>query len=212
MGQAYMKEGQPQIALSKLERGNRLDPDNPQIHAVFGSIYQQLGEVLLADEHLAKASDLDPKNPYYRNARGSLLCQQGRYEEAEKQFQMALGNPLYDRPWQATTNAGLCAHRAGRVDLARNYLRKALARNPHIPQALIKLAEIELQSNNLTQARSYLQRYNALAPHNPQTLLIGYRIENGLGNAEEAKRYLDFLTQGYPDAPETRTAKELNQP
>ena len=86
-----------------------------------------------------------------------------------------------------------------------------MQKRPLARKALIKLAEIELQNDRLTQARSYLQRYNALAPHNPQTLLTGYQIESRLGNTVEAKRYLDFLQQGYPDAPETRTAKELDQ-
>ncbi len=212
MGQAYMKEGQPRVALRKLKHGLDIDPDNPQIYAVLGRLYQQLGEAQQANQHYAKASDLEPQNPYYRNAWGSFLCQQKNYEAADAQFQLALNNPLYDRPWQAATNAGLCAYRAGHQEQARNYLLNALNRNPLIPQALLKLAIIEQEQGNQEDARVYLQRYTDQAPQTPQSLLLGLRIEHSLGNAAEATRYLEILQQGYPDAPETRTAKELIQP
>ncbi len=211
MGQAYMREGQPRVALRKLKRGLEADPGNPQIHAVLGRLYQQLGEAEQAKLHYSKASDLEPQNPYFHNAWGSFLCQQQDYDAADEQFQQALLNPLYDRPWQAATNAGLCAYRAGRPEQASAYLHNALSRNPSIPQALLKMAIIENERGKLDQAQGYLQRYTALAPHTPQTLLLGLRIERSLGNKVGADRYLEILQQGYPDAPETRTAKELNE-
>ncbi len=211
MGQAYMREGQPRVALRKLKRGLKADPGNPQIHAVLGRLYQQLGEAEQANQHYSMASDLEPQNPYFHNAWGSFLCQRQDYEAADEQFQLALRNPLYDRPWQAATNAGLCAYRAGLPEQASAYLHNALNRNPRIPQALLKMATIENERGNLDQANGYLQRYTALAPHTPHTLLLGLHIERGLGNKAGADRYLEILRQDYPDAPETRTATELNE-
>ncbi len=209
MGREYLKQGQPKVALRKLQRGLEVDPDNAQVHAVLGLLYQRLGEHGPADRHYAIASDLEPQNPYFHNAWGSYLCERGRYAEADREFQAALSNPLYDRPWQAATNAGVCALRQGDNEAGEGYLRRALASNPRVALALQKMMEIHLERADYNGAQAYLQRFEQLAPHTPQTLLEGMRIYLGTHNEEAAQRYQEALQQRYPDAPETRTAREL---
>jgi type IV pilus assembly protein PilF len=211
MGQEYMKEGQPAVALRKLKRGLEVDPDNAGIHAVLGRLYEQLGETAQAQEHFSRASALAPKNPYYRNAWGGFLCQQGQYEEADQQFRLALENPLYQTPWAAYTNAGVCAYRAGKLESSENYLRQALSANPRIPLALLKMTQIDLAKADYQSARTYLERYRALVPHTPETLLLGVMIELGLNHPDGVLRYKTVLEARFPDAPETQTARELSQ-
>jgi type IV pilus assembly protein PilF len=211
MGQEYMREGQPAIALRKLKRGLEHDPDNANIHAVLGRLYEQLGEVALAQEHYSQASHLAPQNPYYHNAWGGFLCQQEHYEQADEQFRLALNNPLYNTPWAAHTNAGVCAYRAGKLKSAETYLRAALSANPRIPLALSKMAQIHLDKGDYINARSYLERYRALLPHTPESLLLGVRIELGANHPDGVLRYKTVLEALYPDAPETLTARELTQ-
>ncbi len=208
MGREYLKQGQPKVALRKLQYGLEVDPDNAQVHAVLGLLYQRLGEYGSADRHYAMASELAPQNPYFHNAWGSFLCERGRYPEAERQFQLALDNPLYDRPWQAATNAGVCALRNGDQEVGEGYLRRALSSNPRVALALQKMTEINLERGDYAEAQRYLQRYEQIAQHTPQTLLQGLRIYLGTNDAETAQRYRDALQTRYPDAPETRTAQE----
>lgn len=212
MGREYMKAGQPSVALQKLKRGLKEEPDNAQVHAVLGLLYQQLNEKKLAAEHYRRASELAPQNPYYHNAWGGFLCQQQQYAEADEQFRLALRNPLYSRPWATYTNAGVCAYRAGHPEQAADDLRRALSANPRIPLALLKMAQIHYDQGSYTDARSYLQRYRDLSPHSPETLLLGLRIERALGDNNGITRYLLVLERRYPDAPETKTAKELTRP
>lgn len=212
MGREYMRQGQPAVALAKLKYGLDVDPDNPRIHANLGRLYERLGETRLAGEHYSEAVDLAPKDPYFRNARGSFLCQQGEYDEADEQFRLALQNPLYERPWAANTNAGVCALRAGRPELAETYLLRALGIAPRIPLALQKMARIHYDRGEYATAKAYLERYRELALHTPETLLLGLRIERGLGDADGMARYRAVLEKRYPDSLETRTAKELSQP
>ncbi len=212
LGQQYLNEGQPAVALRKLKRGLELDPQNAHIHAVLGLLYQRLGETGPAQHHFSEASSLEPRNPYYRNAWGSFLCQQGAYGEADEQFRRALENPLYSQPWAASTNAGLCAYQAGDKEKAETYLRRALGANPNIPQALLKMARISLERGDASAAKNYLERYRLQAPHTPDTLLLGLRIERTLGDPSGMERYLTVLRTRFPDAPETRTAEELSQP
>ena len=71
-----------------------------------------------------------------------------------KYFATALKNPLYARPENAYTNAGVCAHLQGDDVKAEELLRKALALQPNQPQALYQLADIAFKRNDLTAARS----------------------------------------------------------
>jgi type IV pilus assembly protein PilF len=212
MGKEYMRQGQPAVALRKLQRGLEVDPNNSQIHAILGRLYEQLGEDELANRHYARAAYLEPENPYFHNAWGSFLCQQQEYGMADEQFRRALDNPLYDRPWAASTNAGVCSLRAGRVEQAEAYLRQALNANPRIPLALRKMAEISMQRDDFAAAKTYLERYAQVAPHTPDTLLLGVRAERELNNPEGANRYREALERHFPDASETQTARELLRP
>jgi len=212
LGYEYIKQGQPAVALAKLKHGLRVDPNNSNIHLVLGRLYEQLGETRLAEQHYREAAALVPKDPYVRNAFGSFLCQQKRYEEADEQFRLALLNPLYDRPWEANTNAGVCALRAGHAEKAETYLLRALSIRARIPLALRKMALISYDRGEYGTAKKYLERYRELAPHSPSTLLLGAQIEHGLKDSDAMARYLAVLEKRFPDAPETRTARELSLP
>lgn len=210
LGQEYLKEGQPEMALRKLTRGLERDPDNGRIHAVLGLLYERLGETQLAARHYARSTELEPRNPFFHNARGSFLCQQEEYEKAEEQFRQALANPLYNQPWAAQTNAGVCALRAGRDKAAEQHLRLALHANPRVPLALLKMAQIQVTRGEYAAAREYLTRYAQLVGPSPQSLLLQLQVALGLGDATAVANSRGELLKRFPDAPETQTARRLS--
>jgi type IV pilus assembly protein PilF len=212
MGLEYMKAGQPEVALRKLKRGLSIDPNNPQIYAALGRLYEFLGKLQLAKEHYLRSLELEPNNPFFRNAWGSFLCQTGKYDQADIEFRKALANPLYNQPWDAKTNAGVCALRAGKRDMGENYLRQALTTNPNIPLALIKLAQINLETKHYAEAQQYSNRYEQITPPSPASLLLKCKIIMQLKNKAELINCQQQLIQLFPDAPETKTAKELTLP
>lgn len=212
IGEEYIKDGQPAVALRKLNRGLELDPDNPHIHAVLGTLYDRLKELDKAEYHYRRSIELSPKNPYYHNALGSFLCQRERYQEADEEFQKALQNPLYSTPWAATSNAGVCAYRAGKRERAEDYLRKALSLNPQIPQALLKMAQLKYDQGDPPSAQDYLRRYQAVAPPNPEALWLAIRLARKLGDLKTARAYQLELRERFPDAPENQHARESNKP
>jgi len=212
MGLEYMKAGQPDVALRKLKRGLSIDPNNPQIYAVLGRLYELLGKPKFAEEHYLRSIELEPNNSFFRNAWGSFLCQQGEYERADVEFRKALNNPLYNKPWDAKTNAGVCALRAGRREDGENYLKQALAANPNIPLALAKLAQIKLESKNYIEAQQYLARYEQNSIPSPSSLLLKCKVALGLKDQAMARDCKEKLIQSFPDAPETKTARELVLP
>ena len=212
MGQEYMKVGQPAVALRKLKRGLSLDPDNGQVHAALGLLYQRLGEQQLAGEHYHRAIEIEPQNSSFRNAWGGFLCQRGEYDNAEAEFRLALSNPLYNQPWDAQTNAGVCALLAGRNEIGERYLRQALTANPRIPLALLRLAQLQAARGKYAEAREYLIRHGQIIAPSPQSLLLQCQVNLGLGDKIAAAHLRDEMIKHFPDAPETQTARRLVSP
>jgi type IV pilus assembly protein PilF len=208
MGIAYMRDGQDAIALKKLRRAIDVDAKNPEAHNVIAILYERLGETGLAQQHYDRAAALDPRDPYIRNARGSFFCKRDLYEEADKEFQLALGNPLYPTPWVALTNAGLCADRAGDKEKAENYYRRALSANKRYAPALFQMAELSFDAHKDLSARAYLERYHSETKESAASLWLGVRVEQRLGDRLKAVEYKRKLLKEFPDAPEIQA---LNQ-
>jgi len=97
-------------------------------------------------------------------------------------------------------NAGRCARSAGRDTDAREYLRRALERNPRLPSALIESAELALHTARPAQASEYLERYNRVAEASPQTLWLGVRIERALDDPTGAREYGIQLLRRFRDS------------
>ena len=210
MGVAYMRDGQPAIALKKLKKGISLDPKNAEAYNVMGILYERLGELELAGENYSKAVKLQPQDPYIRNAQGSFFCKQGLYDKAEAEFESALRNPLYPTPWVAMTNAGLCAERAGDMVVAEQYYRQALTANSKYFQALYQMTKLTLGKNNHLSARAYLERYNEVAESTAGSLWLGVQIEQYLGERKKALEYKTQLLRHFPDAPEVQLLYQSN--
>jgi type IV pilus assembly protein PilF len=208
MGIAYMRDGQDAVALQKLRRGIEVDEKNPEAHNVIAILYERLGEIGLAQQHYDRAAQLDPRDPYIRNARGSFFCKRDRYVEADKEFQLALGNPLYPTPWVALSNAGLCAERAGDKAKAERYYRRALSANKRYAPALFQMAKLSFDENKFLSARAYLERYHGETKESAASLWLGVRVEQRLGDRHKAVEYKRKLLKKFPDAPEIQA---LNQ-
>lgn len=208
MGIAYMRDGQDAVALKKLNRAIEVDSKNPSAHNVIAILYERLGETALAAKHYERAAELDPRDPFIRNARGSFFCKQGQYDKALREFENALGNPLYPTRWVALTNAGLCIERSGEQVKAEEYYRRALTANPRYTPALFQMAEISFEQHNDMSARAYLERFHSEVPATAASLWLGVRIEQRLGDRVKAVEYKRQLLKDFPDAPEIQA---LNQ-
>lgn len=208
MGIAYMRDGQDAVALKKLKRALEVDDNNAEAHNVIAILYERLGETGLAEQNYDKAAKLAPRDPYIRNARGSFFCKRDRYEDADKEFQLALSNPLYPTPWVALSNAGLCAERAGKKDVAETYYRRALTANQRYAPALFQMAKLSFEAHNDMSARAYLERFHGAANANAASLWLGVQVEQRLGDRLKAVEYKRRLLKEFPDAPEIQV---LNQ-
>lgn len=208
LGIAYIKEGEFEKALMRLERARQADPGYPPTYNVLGLLHQRLGDFSDAEANFKKALSLNKNDSATLNNYGRFLCQQGRPQEAEETFSRAVSNPLYDSPETALTNAGLCAYNNGDKEKGETYFRRALQLNSRVPLALLLMSEISYNRDDSLSARGYMQRYQTVARHTPRSLWLGIQIEQVLGDDDAVSSYALLLRNQYPDSPE---AEKLRQ-
>lgn len=198
----YLRMGNYEDALSRLDRAREAEPRNAFVYSVYGLVHQRLGQPKEAEQHFRRSLDLDRDNPEVLNNYGQFLCGQERAAEAEKLFLQAAKDPLYQTPEVALTNAGLCARRGGDIDRAGSFFRDALAANPNASAALLALAEIEYDAGNVDEAHHLLGRYLKIAAHTPRSLWLGIRIAEQRGDKDTKASYTLLLRNKFPDSVE----------
>lgn len=200
LGVGYLERGQLQVALEKLELAVDQDPNHVPAHLALGLVYEQIGRENQALNHLERAVRLAPEDGAAHNSYAALLCRVGRFDAAERHFRSALEDPFYPTPEVVLSNAGACARRAERYEVAEDYLRRALEIDPINRLALFNMAGLSLETGRALPARAFLQRLEASGAIGPDALLLGVRIERSLGSDEDADRYAAQLLARYPES------------
>jgi type IV pilus assembly protein PilF len=206
-GVRYMGIGNYEAALKDLERAIDLDSDNSEAYNAIGVLYQHLDDTVKAEANFKKALSVKPDNFGARNNYGRLLCSQGKYAEASEEFKKVMASKLYNQPWLALTNAGVCARDAGKPADAENFLRQALESAPNFPPALLEMAKLSQETGQHMSARAFLQRYFSATKPSPDALLLGTDIELSLGKTQAAKEYAQVLKARFPGTPEAAQAR-----
>jgi type IV pilus assembly protein PilF len=211
LGAAYLRQGDLELAISKLQKAVDLNPKSAQAHATLALAYERLGLAEDADDHYLRAIRLTSNDAVIDNMYGAYLCRNGKLEQAERYLLKAATNPRYRTPEAAYTNAGICAQRAEQLDRAEEYFRAALQINPRYVAALWQMAELSHLRDRDLQARAFLQRLSATAALPPNALWLGLRVERRLGDREAADRYAQRLKSEFPDSRETAQLLELER-
>ncbi len=210
LGSAYMNQGNLALAKDKLDRALAQDPSNPEVHSVRGMLFDKMGMPKDADAEFRTALRLAPKDPNVINNYAVFLCQRGRTDEGVKLFEEAATNALYSTPEAAYTNAGVCLRSAKRDEQARAQFVKALQIKPSFVDAVVQLAELDMQHNNLVQARALIDAYLTNFGDNPDLLLLGVRVARAQKDQVGAQRYARKLQLNYPGTDQQRALAGLD--
>ena len=208
LGIAYLKRGDYEKALEKLNKALSADSGYAPTYNALGLLYQKIGKPDQAEQYYKHAISISPNDSLTLNNYGQFLCQNNRYDEAQETFLKAANNPLYETPEISIANAGTCAIKNDQRDVAENYFRDALKKNPKVPVALIQMAELSYDQGNYLSARAYLQRYLEIAEHTANSLWLGIRIERELGDKNAISSYALLLRNNFPESEEARLLQE----
>ena len=202
LGIEYLKRGEYEKALVKLQKALEADKNYPPTYNTLGVLYQQLGDKTRAEKYYKQALGLNGNDSSTLNNYGQFLCQDSRFDEAETAFLKAAQNPLYSTPEIALSNAGTCTLTQGKLDIAETYFRSALEKNPKVAVALIQMAQISYTTANYLSARAYLQRYLEISAHTAKSLWLGINIETELGDKNALSSYGLLLKNKFPNSKE----------
>jgi len=211
LGLAYLKAGDPEQAKFNLERAREFEPKRPEVHSSLAYFYQQVGEFNKAKKSYLHAIDLDPTNAPILNNYGVFLCGQKEYAAAERYFLAAIDITSYTRVADAYENAGVCAADAGDTDKARSYFERALSYNALRPRALLALAELEYDADDLVASLTYLQRFHINRQPTAASSSLAYRIARARSDVRELVKYADILKKRFPDVYQVLQQEQANQ-
>jgi type IV pilus assembly protein PilF len=207
LGAGYIAKGRYEYALEALERAVRLDPKSSDAFTTMGLLYERIERPKLAEEKYRKAAEIAPRRGSVHNNLGQFLCGIGQYEEAAKEFAVALDDPFYPTPELAASNAGTCARAGGDFKLAEQFLRVALERKPNFIQAYLPMAQVLSERGDFMKARAFVQRYEASGQGmSPEFYALASKVETKLRNSVGAKEYNQKLLEQFP---QSEQAKQL---
>lgn len=211
MAYQYLKQGDRNVAMQKIQKAIQLDPDNAAAYTAEGVLYDVIGDANQAGDAYRKALRKAPDDPDVQNNYAVFLCKHGKAKDAESYFEKAAMNPLYATPDRAYSNAGVCALQIPDLTVAEQYFRKALQVNPAQAQALFQLAQLSYNQKKYLQSRAFLERYDGagLAPA-PEVLYLGVQTERALRNQQGATDYAKKLVKLFPTSPQAQQLTEAN--
>lgn len=198
LGVQYMQIGNLQVAEQKLLKAQEENPRDPQIHSALALLYVRIGNDPKANIEYKEALRLAPSDPAVLNFYGVYLCGKGRADEGVKYLTQAAQNQLYQTPWAAYTNAGVCLHDAKRAAESEQYFLRAVSIRPNYLSAVEELGSVEIELAHPADAARLVREYLATSPANPDILLVGWRAAQALGDQDASARYAKRLQSDYP--------------
>ena len=207
LGIGYLRQGDFEQAIAKLRKSIDEDPDNPTAHRALGLAYEELDDKKGAEKEYRIAVRLGPNDADALNQLASYLCVNGDKSEALQLYDRAISVPLYPNKAMLYVNAGTCAKDVD-LDLAENFLRKALAMQPGYPVALIQMAEVAYRKDLYLQAQAFLDRYADVSASTANSLWLAYRVEIAMRDPVAAQNTAQQLLREFPESIEARLLLE----
>jgi tetratricopeptide (TPR) repeat protein len=113
----YMDNGEPEKAITELNRALALDPQAWKANFMMGLAYEALEKYDDAIEYYVKASKINPKNEYAYYQLGKMYHKRGLHKVAINYFRKALS--VSPNLADVHYSLGVCYEKTGRKDLAK---------------------------------------------------------------------------------------------
>ncbi len=204
LGLDYLNQGDLQLANNKLQRALSEDSHSANVHGALALLDERLGEARDADREYRRALALSHSDPRWLNDYAVYLCSHGRAAEGVRYADEAVANPLYQTPWAAENNAGICPRSLHRDAEALQRFTRALQSNPGFADAVYEIASLEYTQQHYVQARLRIDVFLLNNQSTPDLLLLGWRIAQAQDDAAGQQRYKTRLEHDFPSSAQAR--------
>ncbi len=158
---AALRGGRAQEALREYDQAIELDARFQEAYVGRGLVYEfGFGKLEEAERDYRRAIALEPDYPEAHNNLGQLLAKTGRFDEALREFDIALGDLMYREPYVARCNKGLALLRMGRKDDGRAELRNCVNQSPRYCYGRRELGNVYLADGRTKDAIEQFAAYS----------------------------------------------------
>jgi type IV pilus assembly protein PilF len=212
LARQYIGEGNWEAAKRNLELATQIDATDAGVYEAFALVYQSTGEYELAEESFKKAISIDRNFSRCRNNYAAFLFSQERYKEAEKQLNYVVKDTLYDGRPNAFVNLGLCRLKLFNTQGAEEAFVRALSMNRTSRIALLEVARIRYEAQDLVTANQYYATYrNVAGQQTAAGLLLGIQLAEASGDRDSEASYALALGNRFPNSAEYLAYKRTLQ-
>jgi type IV pilus assembly protein PilF len=209
LGIAYMQQGNLLLAKEKLERAAKQDPKSTDVNWAMASLYERMEMPKEADRNYKKAIDLSPNNSQIANTYAVFLCRQGDMDRALPLFDKVIADKLYQTPYAAAANAGMCLRDDKRTAEAKRYFERAVAMGPGFADASVGLADLQIAQGDTTGAMKTVDSFVKNGTKSADVLVVGVRAAVAQKDCPATARYALLLRRDFPNAPQTTNLPQL---
>jgi type IV pilus assembly protein PilF len=209
IGRHYLSTGYIERAKKKFLHALELMPNLAEAHGGMAYFWEVVGEDKEAEKHYRKSISLGKGAGVFYDQYAIFLCERDRYQDADKNFNLALRDKLSPKTADIYKNAGKCAIKNKEQKKAVDYFTKALYHDPRSSQTLMELAKISLEQNNFFVAQNHLEEFNKLsAKPTVEYLLLSIKAAKSLGQKDIVASKGLLLKNLYPNSPECDLYKQ----
>lgn len=202
LGQTYLEQGQVSRAKKKLLHAVVLAPNLPEAHSSLGYFFETVGDNQMADKYHRKAISLGKEQGLFHNNYGIFLCDQNKYQEADKEFTLAVKDYNYSKTAEAYENAGLCALKAGDQVKAETNFNFAVRYDPKQVASLLELADLSFKKGEFVQAQDYLNKLKSQVEPSARILWLAIQIAKKNNDPDSIASNSLLLKNKFANSPE----------
>ncbi|MCF8998460.1 type IV pilus biogenesis/stability protein PilW [Acinetobacter nectaris] len=211
----YIRSGDLDAAKRSLDEALQKDDRDATANMMMGVLLQQEGSpnnLVKADRYFKRAISLNSADAQVRNNYGRYLYQIGRYNDAEKQLQIAGSTLGYGQRAMALENLGQTYLHLGNTTNAEQAFLNALRVDQDSSVSMIELAEISYQRQQYNAAAQFYEGYVRVVGsknQSAQALWVGIRIARANGDNMSMQVLVNQLRALYPDSQEYQRYLQL---
>ncbi len=209
LGMAYMQQGNLLLAKEKLERAQKQDPKSTDVNWAMGSLYERMDMPKEADRNFRKAVELSPGNSQIANTYAVFLCRQGEVDRALPIFDKVIADKLYQTPYAAAANAGMCLRGDKRTADARRYFERAVQMGPGFADASVGLGDLQISQGDTAGAMTTVDTFIRTGTKSADVLVVGVRAAVAQKDCPATSKYALLLRRDFPNAPQTSNLPQL---